>query len=422
MVSHQVILPSVFSAVQSDVPANKVLYSAYCIAAWRITIVITILFAVLSTSVVQAQSLSTLYSFSGTEPNHPKHGVVNIGSTLYGTASYPGNGTSWGRVFSIDMDGNNFNILHDFTMGENGASPNALTVYNSTLYTTSSSSIFKINPDGSDFTVLHTFGSGSDGATPHGALTQVGSTFYGMCETGGTNGTGTLYKINADGTGYSTIYSYPTGAYNTGMAHTGCTPTVIGSTLYAMSYLGGRHSKGNIFSINLDGSGYQNLYDFTGGTDGQQPYGTLATDGTTLYGINSYRDSPLSGGVLFRVGIDGTGFTVLHANYGSSQIAQSPTLIGSTLYCPSDYDIYQIDTDGTDYRDLYSFGSGDSMIYTSTLLPIGSMFYGTTAHGENNAGTVFALNTVPEPASAALLGIGVFCVAAYIWRQRKAAT
>ena len=60
--------------------------------------------------------------------------------------------------------------------------------------------------------------------------------------------------------------------------------TLIGSTLYGMTLVGGADSHGNIFSINTDGSGYQNLFCFNG-ANGAYPYGDLTLDGSTLYGM-----------------------------------------------------------------------------------------------------------------------------------------
>ena len=60
--------------------------------------------------------------------------------------------------------------------------------------------VFRLNTNGSGFTVLHTFWNydglnaivrGRDGA------------LYGTTSGGGTNGAGTVFKLNTDGTGYN---------------------------------------------------------------------------------------------------------------------------------------------------------------------------------------------------------------------------
>ncbi len=62
-----------------------------------------------------------------------------------------------------------------------------------------------------------------------------------------------------------------------------------------MTNNGGADGYGNIFSVGLDGSDYQNLYSFTGGSDGAYPQASLTLGGGTLFGMTT------SGG-------NGTGF------------------------------------------------------------------------------------------------------------------
>lgn len=68
------------------------------------------------------------------------------------------------------------------------------------------------------FTTLHHFtGTGTgpfgapvisaDGAYPYDSLVLVGNTLYGTAFSGGTNGTGTLFAINTDGSGFTNLHS-----------------------------------------------------------------------------------------------------------------------------------------------------------------------------------------------------------------------
>ncbi len=52
-----------------------------------------------------------------------------------------------------------------------------------------------------------------------------------------------------------------------------------------MTYAGGADAAGNIFSVGINGSGFQDFYDFTGGIDGQQPCGDLTLSDGTLFGM-----------------------------------------------------------------------------------------------------------------------------------------
>ena len=54
--------------------------------------------------------------------------------------------------------------------------------------------------------ILHSFGGGSgDGAGPNGSLTLVGSKLYGVTGSGGSSNQGTIFSMNADGSGYSLV-------------------------------------------------------------------------------------------------------------------------------------------------------------------------------------------------------------------------
>ncbi len=65
-----------------------------------------------------------------------------------------------------------------------------------------------------------------------------------------------------------------------------------------MTSEGGVDGHGNIFSVGIDGSGYQDLYDFTYGTDGGYPLGDLLDSGGTLFGMTNQRGANYSGTVF----------------------------------------------------------------------------------------------------------------------------
>ena len=126
-----------------------------------------------------------------------------------------------GGVFSIGLDGSNFQVLHAF--GTNGVQdglvqfdpqvlglppylPGGLTAVNGVLYGTTGYSgafpgigpgeVFRINPDGSGFKIVHTFEPlPGDGAYPFGDLTLIGNTLYGTTTNGEFLGGGTIYAI-----------------------------------------------------------------------------------------------------------------------------------------------------------------------------------------------------------------------------------
>ncbi len=313
-----------------------------------------------------------------------------------------------------------FSVLYSFgSVANDGAYPlGSLTPSGSTFYgmtsgigdyADSSGTIFKVNTDGTGYQTLYNFGVVNNGTNPHGDLTLSGSTLYGMTLGGGAMLSGTIFKINMDGTGYQVLHSFGT------VLNDGYSPyaslTLSGSTLYGMTEAGGAYNKGTIFQINTDGTGYQVLYSFGSvASDGCYPYGSLTLSGTTLYGMTSDGGAYGAYGTIFRINTDGTGYQVLYsfdnvANDGYAPFG-SLTLSGSTLYGMTEVGgtggfgtIFQINTSGAGYQVLYSFAGypNDGYYPLSSLTLSGSTLYGMTRTGGGGGayglGTIFQINT-----------------------------
>jgi len=119
--------------------------------------------------------------------------------------------------------------------------------------------VFKVQPDGTGFDIIYSFTNGNDGSGPAAGLIISGNTLYGTAENGGSGGHGTVFKINTDGSGFATIYSFT--SYTSGTNSDGATPAaslvLSGNTLYGTASVGGSHySVGTIFKVNTDGTGF----------------------------------------------------------------------------------------------------------------------------------------------------------------------
>jgi uncharacterized repeat protein (TIGR03803 family) len=166
-----------------------------------------------------------LIDFDGADKGSYPNGALILGSDnfLYGTAS-AGGANDAGTLFRLIPDGTGFQKLFDFS-NENGASPLATLVESSSgaLFGTTFGgggavvfgqgvfyygTVFKINKDGSDFTEVHDFGAPGDGAFPDGSLVENNGVLFGITLMGGSNQSGTIYKINVDGSAYSKIYDF----------------------------------------------------------------------------------------------------------------------------------------------------------------------------------------------------------------------
>jgi uncharacterized repeat protein (TIGR03803 family) len=183
------------------------------------------------------------------------------------------------------------------------------TLYGTTLNggAASDGAVFALNTDGTGFTNLHSFGPGNntslgfftnaDGANPYNGLVLSGSTLYGTTEDGCLSGNGGVFAIKTDGTGFTNLYDF-TGGLDGANGYAGL--IISGSILYGAAINGGAWGNGTLFALNTDGTGFTHLYSFIGSTDGSSP-NNLILAGNTLYGTSYY-----AGGV----GPFGTVFTL----------------------------------------------------------------------------------------------------------------
>ena len=184
---------------------------------------------------------------------------------------------------------------------------------------------------------------------------------------------------------------------------------------YAPDYAGGY---GVIFKVTKDGTNYTILHSFGDGTvanDGKSPEGgSLVLSGSTLYGMTT-AGGINSNGTIFKINTDGSGYTVLHSFGGYSDEGQYPyescplgslTLSGSALYGMTQGGgigrggvIFKINTDGSGYAILHSFYDGSvpddgRLPGMNHLTSFGSTLYGMTSQGGiNNSGVIFKINS-----------------------------
>lgn len=252
---------------------------------------------------------------NGSTPNN----VLVSGGLIFGTTEFGGtNIGSYGTIYSIGTNGAGFNLMHSFGAPPDGESPNSgLILAGATLYGTANNggtngygTIFKINTNGTGYATLHWFTNTPDGSAPQNEPVLGGSTLYGTASGGGTNGTGIIYAINTNGLGYTVLYSFT----NTPDALRPYSGLVLSSgVLYGVGSGGGTNNTGAIFAINTNGTGYHVLYSFSafaGNTDGAVPKATLTLSGHFLYGT-TVSGGTGGGGTVFLINTNGTGFTVI---------------------------------------------------------------------------------------------------------------
>src|SRR5262249_13596436 len=121
--------------------------------------------------------------------------------------------------------------------------------------------------------------------------------------------------INTDGTGFSVLLIFP-GLYSSSLGVAtnvgGATPSaglvLSGNTLYGTASSGGRGGSGTVFALNTDGSGFRGLHDFSlSGSDGAQPSADLILTNNTLFGTARLGGQTNGVGTVFALKTDGTG-------------------------------------------------------------------------------------------------------------------
>jgi uncharacterized repeat protein (TIGR03803 family) len=409
----------------------------------------------LCASRADSQTFTTLLSFTGTSgaasSAYPAGGLIASGGTLYGmTAEFGVNDNGYGKLFSVGTNGTNYQNLISFTgtgATASGWRPSgSLIASGGTLFgmtadggANGDGNIFSVGTSGTNFQNLVSFTGTSgtaNGSYPLGSLVASGGTLFGMTYQGGANGYGNIFSVGLDGTNYRNVVSF-TGTSGSAIGKGPYDRLIAsGGTLYGMTPYGGTNGNGNIFSIGLNGTNFQNLVSFTGngGTaSGKEPYGSLILSGTTFYGVTSAGGAN-GDGTVFSVGLNGTNYHNLVSFKHNAGVfhgsSPSGTLIlsGTTLYGTTSGDgiysygnIFSVGVNGSGYLDLYDFtGGADGDFPNGDLLASGGTLFGMTGSGgANGDGTVFALSVpalVPEPGTLAL--VGAMLLGGFVWRRR----
>jgi uncharacterized repeat protein (TIGR03803 family) len=253
---------------------------------------------------ISGTAFTTLYNFSAenglggiptnSDGANPTAGLIlsgnSLNGTLYGTTSQGGtNGV--GTVFAYNLI-NGFTTVHNFTDSSSGSAA-GLVLSNSTLYGATYDTVFAVNIDGGGYTTLHSFtaldpatDTNRDGADPLAGLVLSGATLYGTASRGGNAGLGTVFAVNINTLAFTNLHNFsaypsPDGAYP-------LAGLVLSSNiLYGTTEEGGSEYAGTVFALNLNDNSFTTLYNLGGGSDGGDPEAGLILSSNTLYGTTA---------------------------------------------------------------------------------------------------------------------------------------
>ena len=315
---------------------------------------------------VDGSKIETVYQMKAEDGYSPFGGLLLAADgRLYGTSRLGAANqvNSTGTVFRLAPDGTGFTVLHRFQsyaalnsiggpVNTDGANPETELVEGSDGYLygvaraggpNGNGTVFKLGKDGTGFAVLHAFGAttsaanatpatNADGIGPVGALMQgADGYFYGTAARGGATGSGTIFRVRFDGTGFEVLRTFPVltqASSSDPFTNADGAVLLAGLTdgrdgrLYGVASTGGSKGLGTVFAYDPVGGVFTVLHNFDG-NQGAQPSGELrlGQDGK-LYGTASTGGTNDSGnatlyGTIFSIARDGTGFTSIYSFKGS---------------------------------------------------------------------------------------------------------
>jgi uncharacterized repeat protein (TIGR03803 family) len=391
-----------------------------------------------------APAVSTIMAFNGSVANG---GLIEGPGGLYGTTS-ANSLVSGGLIYRTTDTGSSVETLHQFGQSEAYAPKAALlkgsdgllygtTRLGPTTVANSTGAIYRMATDGTGFTILRYFDvyattnvNGNpinhDGAFSESALIEGSDTsLYGVTRAGGDHGTGVVFMIHRDGTGFTVLHQFGpvTSAADDSLVKNADGSNPLGSLVEAYGYLwgtaasGGIFGRGTIFRLHLDGTGFEVVHQFSdlssaspqANVDGAAPVAGLTDGGDgMLYGVASVGGAK-GVGTLFAVdpntaqllipvmhdfdtpdGANPSGALIvgmdsrLYGVTGGGGTNSSGTTTGLGT-------IFSIARDGTGFTKLHSFEGSHGALPTGPLLQLNATtFVGiTVSGGKCSQGTVF---------------------------------
>jgi uncharacterized repeat protein (TIGR03803 family) len=322
-----------------------------------------------------------------------------------------------GSIFTVKTDGSGYAVLHSFALGDEipNASgygpgqgyltPSVVQGNDGVLYgttpgggTNNSGTFFKLNPNGTGYTVLRNFPS-TDGS-PGNLIQGSDGLLYGAGNS--------VFKVDINGSNYTVLHSFTDIA--DGFAPAGLVQGRDG-VLYGTTFLGGTNGNGTLFSVDTNGASFKVLHTFQNTEAANSAAGLIQGSDGALYGTLS--DYATAGaGAIFKVNSNGDNFMIMHKFAGGPNDGSNPLgslvegtnqVLYGTAYAGGRTlgTIFKIGLDGSNYASLYYFTNGTSLgvkpitgLAKDPANP--SVFYGTTSDsGSPLTGSIFAALVSP---------------------------
>lgn len=202
---------------------------------------------------------------SPAQGSNPEGSMIQISETQLMAAAI--GGTGGGVIFKINTDGSNYANVFEFPETSMGLFPSDLIIgADGFLYggcgaggLYGKGTLYKIKPDGTMFTKLFDF-DGANGEKPGKLFQATNGYLFGVTSYGGAKDAGVLFRIQPDGSDFSIItnFSEQDGRYPGG----GSLSLAPDGKIYGVTSFGGSNGVGTMFRVNIDGLGFGKIYDF----------------------------------------------------------------------------------------------------------------------------------------------------------------
>lgn len=370
---------------------------------------------------VSAQTFQVLHDFSGAgDGGSPPYTLAqDRAGHLYGTA-FMGGRNGDGLVFRFSQARGSWVMtpLYNFT-DQDGQPGWGLTLAgDGSIYTVASYASVLGGPCGTalhlrpsatpphsvfatwDETVLRTYVASQEGCPTGNLLLDSAGNLYGVTQTGGPGGGGTIFELTNTPSGWTETILYAFQGQGDGaVPYSGLIMDHAGN-LYGTASTRGLHGHGTVFELVHSGAGWslQTLYAFQGGNDGGQPVAGLIFDNAgNLYGATSSFGSG-GGGTVFELAPAGGSwnFNLLASLTGtdgpvaSLLMDSSGTLYGTTFMDDSFGfgSVFKLTPSGGrwNYTDLHDFTGGSDGGYPGggVVMDSAGNLYGTAVVGGAN--------------------------------------
>jgi uncharacterized repeat protein (TIGR03803 family) len=330
-------------------------------------------------SLTTSGSFSLLYalSYSGSSGYYPQYTnmVTGTDGNLYGTVSEGGQ-QSYGTIFQLTTSGS-ISFIHEMSYSDGGYLYSGLCVgQDGNLYgvgndggDNGNGSVFQVTTTGT-FTVLHSFSYSTDGGDPQAPLLAgTDGYLYGVAESGGTAGNGTVFQVApVPGGSYTVLHTF-TGVNGDGSQPNGGLLQTADGTFYGVTTDGGDSNEGTIFKMTVSGTNvtFETVHSFDNSV-GTYPYGGLAT-GSDGYLYGTTQDGGASGdGVVYRFYPGGPEFHYLPLSGQSTSQVQFNAVVNPNGTPTTAYFEYGSNSNYGSNTPVQVLGSGSNDIVVSATL------------------------------------------------------